>query len=63
MPQQVLTAVFKFLKITDVNVASCANDAGNAGVYLKDFAEGYNPIANIPHFCAQNLQQHALKDE
>ena len=39
-PWQVLTAVFKFLKINDVDVASCANDAGNAGVYLKDFAQG-----------------------
>ena len=37
---QILTAVFKALKINDVDVESCANDVGNAGVYLKDFAEG-----------------------
>ena len=37
---QVLNAVFKALKINDVDVTECANDVGNAGVYLKDFADG-----------------------
>lgn len=31
--------MFRALKITDVNVETCADDIGNAGVFLKDFAE------------------------
>merc|ERR1711968_87963 len=36
---EVLTELFKLLKITDVNASTCANDLGRADVHFRDFGQ------------------------
>jgi len=39
LPEKILTELFKLLKITDVDAATCVNDVGGAESYLKAFAQ------------------------
>jgi hypothetical protein len=39
LPEKILAELFKLLKITDVDAATCVNDVGGAEVYLKAFAQ------------------------